>query len=58
MINRKNNFWHLFMRTKNEDLKIICKQQQAAYRLALQKYNVNKVRFLCKSRSIKISLTL
>ena len=53
MINRKNNLWRLFRRTKYEDLKIRYKQQWIACCLALQNYNVNKVKFLCKNRNTK-----
>ena len=53
MINRKNNLWRLFRRTKNEDLKIRYKEQLIACSLALQNYIVNKVKFLCKNRNKK-----
>ena len=54
MINRKNNLWRLFLRTKNEGLKIrYKKQQRIACCLALQNCNVNKVKFLCKNRNTK-----
>ena len=58
MINRKTNLWHLFRRTKNEDFKIRYKQQRIACCLALQNYNVNKVKFLCKNKNTKFSLNI